>query len=276
MVELGIRSLVLTPIQQEDEVVGVLTVFASVADAFTAEHLAHLEAAAGEISVILGTPGADSLPLSAVPPAETGETLQPSLVHSPTARRKFASTRLILTLAAVLLLAAGVWSYLAIFGRPAWLAARKPPEMAAATPVKATDATRTQAALTIEPGAVMAKMADTFTLTVTVSRVSQMTSAGAQISYDAGLLQFVQLAGGGILASGQEVVLAHRDDPETGVLKVNAQRPARSLSGDSAVLDLVFRPRKSGNGMIIVAVAARDSQGRSFEIPEGHAEVTVK
>jgi hypothetical protein len=182
----------------------------------------------------------------------------------------------ILALAAVLLLAAGVWSYMVIFGRPARLAAKQPPEMAAATRVKASDATRTRAALTIEPRAVIAKMADTFTLTVTVSRMSEMTSAGAQISYDAGLLQFVHLAGGGILANGQEVVLAHRDDPETGVLKISAQRPAGALSGDSAVLDLVFRPRKSGNGMILVALAARDSQGRSFAIPDGHAEVTVK
>src|SRR5262249_58219440 len=54
LVDLGVRSLVLTPIRHEGQVVGVLTVFANVPDAFSALHLAQLDTAARDIGEVLG------------------------------------------------------------------------------------------------------------------------------------------------------------------------------------------------------------------------------
>src|SRR5262245_63154298 len=54
LVDLGVRSLVLTPIRHEGQVVGVLTVFANVLDAFSALHLAQLDTAARDIAEVLG------------------------------------------------------------------------------------------------------------------------------------------------------------------------------------------------------------------------------
>jgi hypothetical protein len=149
--------------------------------------------------------------------------------------------------------------------------------VAAVSPVDAKEASRVPATLTIEPRVVIAKRDESFTLTVTASGVPEMTSAAAQVNYNAALLQFVRLAGGGLLATGgQPVVMAHRDDPEAGVLKISAQRTARGLPGDNAVLSLEFRPRTAGAGRILIALSARDSQGHTIEVPEGHAEITIK
>jgi hypothetical protein len=284
IVELGIRSLVLTPIRHGNEVAGVLTVFAGVADAFSAEHLAHLEAAARELCAVLETSRADSLPVAPdVSPAETNDIVQPAHYSAPSfstlgAHSRSGASRWMFAIAALLLLAgAGTWSYRALFGRPAPVADKRPAEIAVDNPVDGKEATRAPATLTIEPRVVVAKMAESISLTVTVSGVTEMTSAAAQVNYNASLLQFVGLAGGGILASGgQQVVLAHRDDPETGVLKISAQRLAPGLPGDNAVLSLVFRPRSIGTGRIIIAVSARDGQGHAIEVPEGRAEVAVQ
>jgi len=182
------------------------------------------------------------------------------------------------TMAALLLLAgAAAWSYLALFKRPARLAMQPAAHAVAVSPMDAKDANKAPATLTIEPRVVVAKREQSFTLTFTASGVSEMTSAAAQVNYDAALLQFVGLAGGGILAtSEQQVVLAHRDDPQAGVLKISAQRTARGLPGDNAVFSLVFRPRTTGAGRILIALAARDGQGHAIEIPAGHTEVTIK
>jgi hypothetical protein len=170
-----------------------------------------------------------------------------------------------------------VWSYLALFKGPARLAMKPAADVAAVSPMDATDANRAPATLTIEPRVVVAKREESFTFTVTASGVTEMTSATAQVNYNAALLQFVRLVGGGLLATGgQPVVLAHRDDPEAGVLKISAQRTARGLPGDNAVLSLEFRPRTAGAGRILVALAARDGQGHTIKVPEGHAEVTIK
>jgi hypothetical protein len=60
LVDLGVRSLVLTPIRHEGQVVGVLTVFANVPDAFSALHLAQLDTAARDIGEVLaGESGAE-------------------------------------------------------------------------------------------------------------------------------------------------------------------------------------------------------------------------
>jgi hypothetical protein len=284
IVEQGIRSLVLTPIRHGDNVVGVLTLFAGVADAFSAEHLAHLEAAAQELSVVLETSVAASLPVGRVPAEETHAIAQPphddpAALATRTARpRKSGARGLILTIATLLLLAgAAAWSYLALFKGPSHLAAQPAADVAAVSPMNAKSANQAPATLTIEPTAVVAKREESFTFTVTASGVTELTSASVQVNYDATLLQFVGLAGGGILATGgQQVVMAHRDDPEVGVLKISAQRLTGGLPGDNAVLTLVFRPRTIGTGRILITLAARDGQGHAIAVPEGHAEVTIQ
>jgi len=67
LVDLGVRSLVLTPIRHEGQVVGVLTVFANVPDAFSALHLAHLDTAARDIGEVLGGESGAEVTLSPRP-----------------------------------------------------------------------------------------------------------------------------------------------------------------------------------------------------------------
>ena len=67
LIDLGVRSLVLTPIRHEGQVVGVLTVFANIPDAFSALHLAQLDTAARDIGEVFGGESAAEVTLSPRP-----------------------------------------------------------------------------------------------------------------------------------------------------------------------------------------------------------------
>jgi hypothetical protein len=95
LVDLGVRSLVLTPIRHEGQVVGVLTVFANIPDAFSALHLAQLDTAARDIAEVLaGESGAEvTLPprplftpegevIGATPPTSAPSALEEEESHA--------------------------------------------------------------------------------------------------------------------------------------------------------------------------------------------------
>src|SRR5215472_50464 len=67
LIDLGVRSLVLTPIRHEGQVVGVLTVFANIPDAFSALHLAQLDNAARDIGEVFGGESGAEVTLSPRP-----------------------------------------------------------------------------------------------------------------------------------------------------------------------------------------------------------------
>src|SRR5262249_28552348 len=323
LVDLGVRSLVLTPIRHEGQVVGVLTVFANVLDAFSALHLAQLDTAARDIAEVLGgesgaevtlsprplfTPEGEVIgatpPASAPPPIEDSEAMPAPLDDDPleqtrqpepapetpsTVTHSFATLdaaarprrspgrKWILVTAAVLLLAgSAIWISPAIPKRLA-----SPPTATPSAPTAAPGAAQSQpaanarATLNIDPAAIVAQASKTFAFNVAISRIPDIASV--EIDYEPNLIQFVSVADVGPLAKdGQHVVLAHRDDPASGVLKISAQWPPRTVSlGDGAVLSFVFRARRRGTASVSIAPGTRDSQGQSIDVAGSHASVTI-
>jgi LytS/YehU family sensor histidine kinase len=77
---LGIRSMVVTPIREENRVTGVLAVFAPTPHAFTITHVAVLKTMADQISTLLQKekrPRDESQPVEAVRPPAPGATARP-------------------------------------------------------------------------------------------------------------------------------------------------------------------------------------------------------
>jgi hypothetical protein len=324
LVDLGVRSLVLTPIRHEGQVVGVLTVFANVPDAFSALHLAQLDTAARDIAEVLGgesgaevtlsprplfTPEGEVIgatpPASAPSPLEEEESqaaaatldddpqaqLEPAPEAPSTATHSFATleatarprrpagNKWILATVALLLIAGGViWIYPSITKRLAPSTATFPASSAAPQAAQAQAAATARPTLKVDPEAIVARAGKSFALNVTILRVPDIASVAMEIDYAPNLIQFVSVAEVGPLAKdGQYVVLAHRDDPAAGVLKISAQRPPGSLSvpGDGAVLSLVFRARRKGTASISIAPGTRDSQDQSIDALGSHASVTI-
>ena len=77
--------------------------------------------------------------------------------------------------------------------------------------------------------------------------------------------------------SGRPVVLAQRNDPLTGVLKVSAEQSPGTpgLSGDGPVFALSFRAKGKGKGTLSIVPSAHDSQGRRIEMAESQVSVRV-
>lgn len=323
LVDLGVRSLVLTPIRHEGQVVGVLTVFANVPDAFSALHLAQLDTAARDIADVLGGESGAEVTLSprplftpegevigATPPASAPSPLQeteaiaapldddpqgqpePALETPSTATHSFptleatarpsgsAGRKWILATVTLLLVAGGtIWIYPSVAKRLAPTStAILPAASAAPEPAPAQPAGNARATLNIDPVAIVAQAGKTFALNVTISRVPDIASVAMEIDYEPNLVQFVTVAEVGPLAKdGQHVVLAHRDDPASGVLKISAQLPPGTVSvaGDGAVLSFVFRARRKGTASVSIAPGTRDSQGQSIDAAGSHASVTI-
>jgi hypothetical protein len=158
--DLGVRSLVITPIRQQNCIVGALAVFANAPHGFSTAHLARLSAAAHEVAEILrktqlterktsdnvlsfpasgadvAKGAADSGPDRAVPSEkpllqEASATAIASLARFPTfegvgpARRILAPSKVLLFAGvAFLMIGAAIWAVLA-FSRPALHAAKR-------------------------------------------------------------------------------------------------------------------------------------------------------
>src|SRR5262249_18486978 len=111
------------------------------------------------------------------------------------------------------------------------------------------------ATLKIDPEAIDIKKGSTFVLNVTFSHVPDIASVALQINYDPKVVEFVKVSGGAQLErDGQPAVLAQRDDPATGTLKISAQRPPGNpgFSADGTALGLVFWAREKGAGNVSI------------------------
>jgi hypothetical protein len=83
--------------------------------------------------------------------------------------------------------------------------------------------------------------------------------------------------GGFLVKDGQKVVLAQRNDPSTGVLRISAEKPPGNpgISGDGSVFALSFQARKKGNATVSIIPGAHDSQGRRIEMAGSQVSVRV-
>lgn len=307
LLELGVRSLVLTPVRQWNVIVGVLTVLADVPHAFSARHLAQLEAAAREISEILGEESTAAEPASELLPmaAHDASDLEPVAVRLPlpddassqhSAERQdeehggeFAATMnglavapqrdwitkfLVGTAALVMLAGGAIGIYLASGQRTATTQNAVP---RASTPANAIPSGES-AALKIDPASIVTPAGRTFVLNGLLSHGHDIASVAIQIDYDPKLLQLVGVSEGAFLGKdGQQVILVQRDDSLAGILKISAQRPPGSpgISGDGPVFALSFQGRQKGTSTISIAPGAHDSQGRRVEVSGANALVTV-
>jgi hypothetical protein len=321
LLELGIRSLVLAPVRQANLIVGVLTVLADAPHAFSARHLAELEAGAREISEILSeeSAGAEPAPESSpmtepdmsklepvavrLPSADGASSQDAPELQAPYARqneeaegepaptyslptaaaappRRLVNTLLVAAVALLMVAGGAIGIYLAIGQHAATGPAILPLQNAAPTGGMAANAIPSgeRPTLRINPDPVVATLGQTVVLNGLFSRGQDISSVAIQIDYDPNLLQFMGVSEGGFLGKdGQQVVLAQRDDPLTGILKISAQRPPGSpgISGDGPVFALSFQGRKKGVCTVSISSGALDSQGRRVEVVGSSASVTV-
>lgn len=205
------------------------------------------------------------------------------------ARPKKPGKLILMAVFAVLVIGGGVtWAYLA-------MAARSAPAPAAVAPVHVqlpvqpeagTEAAPSaeRAILKIDPEAVGTRKGSTFLLNIGFSHGAfshgpDIASVVLEINYDPKVMQFISVSEGGFLGQdGRQVVLAHRDDPFAGTLKISAQRPPGSpgVSGDGTVFGLVFWAREKGSGNVSIVPGAADSQGRPVEVAGAEASVVVR
>jgi Cohesin domain len=138
--------------------------------------------------------------------------------------------------------------------------------------------TSEKAGFKFDPDLVVTPLGSSFVLNAVLSRGSDVASVGVQIDYDPDLLQFMGVSEGGFLVkTGRQVVVAHRDDPLTGVLTVSAEQSPGNpgISGDGPVFALSFHVRKKGTGIVSIVPAAHDSQGRRIEMAGSQVAVRI-
>jgi general secretion pathway protein D len=118
-----------------------------------------------------------------------------------------------------------------------------------------------------------------FAVNIVLAGAQDVFSVPVQISYDPQLLQFVNVSNGDFLSrDNQTVALVHRDDPATGTLTMNAQRPPgmAGVSGDGTVFRLTFMAKNKGSGVIAITIpGARNSQNQPLQAMGSQAAVTV-
>ena len=317
MFDMGVRSLVLTPIRQAGRVRGVFSVLANVPYAFSAADLAQLSATADEIAEILGRDEKPAKPALVRPEkvingpaaesehATSGEPADRQLPASwpaPAAlphgfatfeavvgrKQNWTASNLVLIAAVGILIMIGV---------VIWAAVASPTERAANHPAANTEPKKdvapatnpttqpsssqlpgSQATLKIEPTVSAQRQGGTFALNIVLAHGQDVASVPMEINYDPLVLRFVRFSNGEFFTKGgREAIVLHRDDPTTGVLKVNAQVPpgAAGISGDGAVCHLVFTAVEKGSGKISVAASARDSQNKPVHVLGSQVVVTV-
>jgi len=133
--------------------------------------------------------------------------------------------------------------------------------------------------LKLDPDALAQQQGSTFSVNVVLTHGQDVASVPIQISYDARVLQFVNVVNGEFLGKdGQTVGLVHRDDSAVGKLQVTAQRPpgVAGVSGNGTVFTLTFMARSKGTGAISVSVpGARNSKNQPLETEGSQATVKV-
>jgi hypothetical protein len=130
----------------------------------------------------------------------------------------------------------------------------------------------------LDPDPVVARVGKSFVLNAVLAQGSDIASVAVQIDYDPDLLKFTGATPGGFLAkTGQQVVVAQRDDPVGGVLRVSAEKApgAPGISGEGTIFALSFQPRKKGKAIVSIVPGAHDSQGRHIETAGSQVSVKV-
>jgi len=160
--------------------------------------------------------------------------------------------------------------------QPAAGAPQQAPGPTAAAPSPSTG----QLTLRLDPGSVAPSQGSSFALNVVLSNGQDISTVPVEIAYDPKVIQFLSVTSGDFLAKdGQPVTLVHRDDPTSGRLQVNVQRPpgAAGISGDGTVFNLTFVAKAKGTGAVSIAVSgARNSQNQQLVVNRGsQASVTV-
>jgi hypothetical protein len=194
--------------------------------------------------------------------------------------RKITTAKLVLALTAAVLVIGGgaTWAYLATTTRAANSSPATPSVQSFAAGSESSRPGET-AALKVDPEAVDVRKGSTFILNVTFSHAPDIASVALQINYDPKVVEFVKVSGGAQLErDGQAAVLAQRDDPVTGTLKISAQRPPGNpgFSADGTALGLVFWAREKGTGNVSIASGAHDTQGRTVDVLGSQAAVFVR
>jgi len=328
VVERRVRSVVVTPIQQAEQVLGALVVVATWADAFSEMHRVRLQTTADEIAAVLEEipqPAQDRTP-RLVPPIEprapepvvnkpkpsieprlpsperaagfeepgraANAEVEPIGAKADVTHHHFATLdsmgRQPKKWPAGKLTIAGAATLLVIAGGVIWVSGSRPGSSLPDSPSKAqlsqnavpaaggaaglhssTVSLGHQAILKLEPGPVTAQLGSTFVLKVVCSQGQDISAVAAQVNYDSNILQFVAVSGGEFLSQdGEQVALVHRDDPATGALKINAQRPPGSagVSGNGTVFSLMFLAKAKGASVVsLVTPEAGNSQGQNAE-----------
>jgi general secretion pathway protein D len=136
-----------------------------------------------------------------------------------------------------------------------------------------------QLTLRLDPGSVAPTQGSMFALNVVLNNGQDISTVPVEIAYDPKVVQFMNVTSGDFLAKdGQQVTLVHRDDPATGKLTVNVQRPsgAAGISGDGTVFNLTFMAKAKGTGAVSITVSgARNSQNQQLVVRGSQASVTV-
>ena len=139
-------------------------------------------------------------------------------------------------------------------------------------------ATGERAEFKFQPDPLVAPLGSSFVLNAVLARGSDIASVAVEVDYDASLMQFMGVSQGGFLANaGRHIVLAQRNDPLTGVLKINAEQSPGNpgISGDGPVFALSFRAKKRGKGTVSIVPSAHDSQGQRIDMAGSQASVRV-
>lgn len=311
MFELGVRSLVITPIRKEHSIRGVLAVFASTTESFSSAHLAQLSTIAVEIGEILWKNEEVEELLDGVTKAEAAAKSEPELPAEPSIRtillarsassadfatfggmarprrKLLPSTVPLIAVAASSMIALAVWAALpsrVIGPQPdkniesKKVVAARAPEVEEAIPGASSQFPATQPVLKIELSAPATRQGVSFALKVVLRHGRDISAVPMEINYDHKVLRFVDLSIGGFFAKhGRTAILLHRDDPATGTLKINAQLPpgASPISGNGTVCRLVFVALEKGSGAISVAAKARNSHDKLVSVVGSRVAVTV-
>jgi hypothetical protein len=295
-------SRVLTPVRQ-NRIVGMLAL-ADVPLAFSPRQL-ELEAAAGEIPGILveeratAEPSPELLPMTesdwsesmmpvAISSASTANVIsEQTAIQLSQQEERGAEQAAIRSLATVRLpnwlqgssiakvLGAASVAFLMAAGGAIGIYLASPQHATPIVPVRAQASgvvavpNGAEAELKFDRDPVAAPLGGFFVLSAVLSRGSDIASVSAEIDYDANLLEFMGVSQGGFLVkSGRQVVLAQRNDPLTGVLKISAEQPPGTpgISGDGQVFALSFHAKKKGKGTVSIIPSAHDSEGQRIEM----------
>jgi Cohesin domain len=311
----GGGAVVVTPIGRENQIIGVLAVFADTTHLFSKVSLASLKAAEAQITEILcdeyGFRQDQVLDLSDAsagevtqpkPPASVRLPLPDEITEAPASEPRTEDTKrensrpVQLSLATLEALAAQpepslprktIWiaaMALVVIGGGTFWAFRAKADQQALVPAgfhpSATHSAGGPATLSVDPASLTARQGSTFALNIVLSRGQDISSVPVLLHYDPVMMRVVSVSDGEFLSrDGHPVVLTHRDDSSRGTLRIHAQRLQGSpgLSGEGTAFRLVFMAMERGSGRVsIVPEDGLDTQVANKPAVAAQALVTVK